>query len=421
MGRKVFISFLGASKYVETYYLIENQKSEYVTFVQEALTDFYCKDWPENSKIYIFLTKTAKANNWDDTKNIGLGTTLSKKSYAEFVETCSIPEGFSEDEIWEIFDIVFNKIQDNDEIYFDVTHAFRSIPMFSSVLFHYSQFMKNTTLVKVSYGAFEKLGPSHLVRQMPPELRVAPVIDLSNIIALQEYTEMANSLVSFGRFGKISDVLTKSGENSLIIKDLSGAIEKLDNYIATNRLSNIEDGKVINRIKGDIKALKKIKINNATKNVIKKLESELKDFHSTKTNLNIKAAVEWAKRFNMLPQAYTLGQEFIISLSAEKLKNLGYCAKNIGDKKFRTFVSSLLQISDEDIENRNFKGELAENSELTISLLNLEWVRSIKPHFIVLSNHRNYINHAKADVDYNEFITNFDKYYSCLSILENEA
>jgi CRISPR-associated DxTHG motif protein len=45
------------------------------------------------------------------------------------VEWVDIPEGRSEQELWEIFDRVASAVDEGDTILLDITHAFRSIPM----------------------------------------------------------------------------------------------------------------------------------------------------------------------------------------------------------------------------------------------------------------------------------------------------
>jgi hypothetical protein len=60
--------------------------------------------------------------------------------------------------------------------------------------------MKETNVVSIQYGAFEKLGSAFEVRKKPLEERgFAPIIDLTNIARLQEYNEMASNLVNYGK------------------------------------------------------------------------------------------------------------------------------------------------------------------------------------------------------------------------------
>ena len=73
MARKVFISFLGTNNYVQCRYDINGVVSEPVRFVQEALIEYWCKDWTEQDRILIFCTSKettgesgSKEINWLD-------------------------------------------------------------------------------------------------------------------------------------------------------------------------------------------------------------------------------------------------------------------------------------------------------------------------------------------------------------------
>lgn len=427
MARKVFISFLGTNNYLLTHYEIEGVKSKPVRFVQEALIDHFCTNWSNDDKILIFYTEKSKMMNWDDNgqvyaksseEKIGLGSILSSKPYSKLVDSYIIPDGFSEEEIWKIFDVVNNALQQEDNIYFDVTHAFRSIPMFSTVLFSFTQFMKGTCVKQISYGAFEKLGSAKDVALMPIEDRVAPVINLNGIVQLQQYTEMASEFVSFGRVGKISTTLLQTPFLNDNIKSLANAIQLLDNLIATSRMNDIESGNCIIKIFNYLKAIKKANLPLPTRNVLNRLSEELMLFKPAKSVENVKAAVEWAYKYNMLPQAYTLGQEYIISLCCDKLKTYN----TFKDKKdFRTFVSSVVQISDKDLIEGNLKGSLVSKDTEVKEINELLWVKELKCFFAEFSKYRNSINHAKGNTSYSDFIENFKvNYYECLRILEED-
>lgn len=426
MPRKVFISFLGTGRYICTKYVIDGQVSAPVRFVQEALFDHYCTDWSEQDRIFVFYTEKSKKMNWEDNgqpyaktedEQIGLASVLKNKPYASIVSDYTIPEGFSEEEIWEIFSIVYQKLEEDDLIHFDVTHAFRSIPLFSTILFSFSQFMLGTSVEQILYGAFEKLGSARDVEKIPIEERLAPVLTLNSIIHLQQYTEMANEFVTFGRVGKISSTLLHSfGETNNVV-ELSNAIQMLDNYIATSRMDEIESGKCIIKIRNYIKAIWKEKLPLPTKAVLKKLECELQDFTAGKSTDNIQAAVKWAFRYNMLPQAYTLGQEYIISLCCILLSEYNDFKNK---KDFRMFVGSALQISQQDIEAGVFRSYLAGKEPQTIAINNLPWVKQMKSPFRKFSEYRNSINHAKGKNTYEEFQDVFQNlYFECLNLLQN--
>lgn len=439
MARKVFISFLGTNNYLQTIYqFASGEKSKPVRFIQEALILSCCKDWTENDKIFIFCTEDASKINWEDNEEkffnekteknkeiekIGLKRRLQENfKMNQIVEKVDIGEGFSEDEIWKIFDCVYGKLMNNDEVYFDVTHAFRSIPLFSTVLFNYARFMKDTNVVSIQYGAFEKLGPAYKVKELPIDKRIAPILDLTNIVRLQQYTDMANSLTTFGRIKRISQVLdAENSEITPIIQDLSKSIENFDNYLLSNRMNDIKEGKYIISIRNNIKSLRKLKIPTPIKNVIFRLNDEMKDFVAGNSNKNIEAAIDWCVKYKMLPQAYTLGQEYIITLLAEDIADKNPFSSNKKSKNerdFRMYVSSLCSISNEDVKNKNYRGSLQSFSELTTSLLQVEKINNLRQSFSDLGRNRNAVAHAKGDFSYNDLENEFSLLYKkCYSIV----
>lgn len=439
MKRRVFISFLGTNNYLQTRYDIDGKKSPPVRFVQEALLDSICGDWSESDIIYIFYTKDSKKKNWVDNgqdklhpqedaelESKGLESILRAKPYGGLVHGEEIPEGFSKDEIWNMFDHIYKNIQDGDELYFDITHAFRSIPLFSIVLFNFSQFMKNTVLKKICYGAFEKLGPAYIVKTMPVTDRIAPVVDMSDMIRLQNYTSMADSLSSFGRLNKISETLLEYSEDNSVIKQMQSGIEEFDNYLVTNRMSDIKKGAWLIKINNAVKKIKESKIPSPIKDVISKLMNDLRGFKPSDCNENIEAAIEWAKKYKMLSCAYTLGQEYIISLIAEKIEdmnpytNVEHIKKSAKRTKFRTFLSSVCSISKESIENKEIYGELKKYQDVAEKIWEIDYIKQIREYFPRLGEYRNTLNHGKnSNISYNDLIKDFDDlFYNCLKCLK---
>ncbi|MHA1267847.1 MAG: CRISPR-associated DxTHG motif protein [Candidatus Helarchaeota archaeon] len=131
------ITFLGTNPYLECNYYFEDPIKEfYLTrFVQIS----------DNSEILFLTTAAAKEQNWEDIKfengeiRKGLKSELERlKNYLENknkklpkYHLVDIPEGKSESELWDIFNIITKIVDEDDEIYFDITHSFRSLPMFT--------------------------------------------------------------------------------------------------------------------------------------------------------------------------------------------------------------------------------------------------------------------------------------------------
>jgi CRISPR-associated Csx2 family protein len=436
MGRRVFISFLGTNSYVETYYTVNDKKiTEYpVRFIQEALIDYQCKEWTENDKILIFYTKDSCDKNWLDggQKDYiqGLQSILkSKESVVKLiVEGKLIPEGFSEDDIWEIFNIVYDELKEGDDVYFDVTHAFRSIPLFSVVLFNFAQFTKKINIVEINYGAFEKLGPAYLVKNMPMEERVAPVVSLMNVIRLQQLTQTANEFMNYGKLNTVSQIL-KTTQNTLEtttkaqrrIKDTLITLQKnitlFEQQISSCQLDALRQASTISIINSDlIKVLNSNVLNQAEKVVFEKIQTKISKFDSQPSNENIERAIEWALEYNMLQQVYTLAREYIIYFIYEnnllRTNDFWDSSDVEKDKNIREFISALLSISDEDIENANFKNYLSKYAkELTIIFSN-SWVKDLRLSYKKIADNRNQINHGKKGKSFNQLKDEFINYYN---------
>jgi len=443
--RNVFISFLGTNNYLQTRYQWNNEEpSKPVRFIQEAIISRIAKDWTEEDRIFIFYTDGDNGSyklNWLDNgqtrfnekdekdqeiEKIGLQHRLNDLHLKAQIEGDIIPEGFSEDEVWEMFDKVYNKLKPSDKIYFDITHAFRSIPLFASSLFNFAQYVLKTEIISVNYGAFEKLGPAYKVKEIPIKDRIAPIIDMTNIVKLQKLTETATSITEFGRTQKniIKNIQKLTGvKDGNAIKTIISGISDLDNNIQTNRLFAIKEGKYIEIINRTQKQLNKSEtIRKPVREIINEINSKLKDFgfENDNSNSNILAAIKWATKYDMLPQAYTLTREYVLIRVADYFSDLNPFTGEEADKDFHEYISSILSMKEKDVLNNNFKGLLKEYMKLTQALLEKDIIKELrnKNAYMKLAQNRNIINHAKGESDYNSIKEAFNSSHKiCLSIL----
>lgn len=211
-------------------------------FVQDALISMFCSDWQKGDQIVIFITQKARQDNWarsfiykDDGQKPGLKEVLATKY--PYLQVCgnAIADGTNEEQIWDIFSIIINTIQNEDEIIVDVTHAFRAIHMLAIVAINYLQIVKNVKFIGLCYGAIESLGTIDAVAKMELKELNAPVIDLSSFVTLLERTNAIHDFVVNGK----STVLTKLANDVIksriktkgkdkIVTDISNVIEKID-------------------------------------------------------------------------------------------------------------------------------------------------------------------------------------------------
>ena len=455
--RNVFISFLGTTNYVETIYTWKDgAESNSTRFVQEAILDRIARDWTENDKIIIFYTEKSKILNWEDCgqrngkgefittgiESQGLFTRLKKMQLRAGIEHYPVPEGISENEVWDIFNIVYSKLIENDKINLDVTHAFRSIPLFASTLINFSKYIKHTEIVSINYGAFEKLldkvdrfddSKFDNIYCIPLEERKAPIVDMINLVNLQELTETATSIAKYGRLSTLSENISldnkaDSEKGSFFINKISEAIKNIDYTIQTNNIRMLKDGKLFVEFRNNLKGAKnKGNLNEAEKILLKNVEEELKDFVSEDSYKNVEAAIDWTIRHDMLQQTATLAQEYIISYSTDIIRKLGFINPYVQDgkkednklrKKYRTFIGSILGIKQEDVVNKKFEGELSIYPSHAESLLNTDYIKNIRSKYEILRKVRNSLNHGNGEFEYDDIKLKVKEAYNeCLNIL----
>ena len=220
------IAFLGTTTYVPCNYTYGGEKVPNVCFVQEAIARLMCRDWEEDDRILVFLTREAREMNWMDTssgdtsgstgKKKGLKSRLDSIGLLAKVEALDIPSGNTEKEIWEIFRKVFDNIREGDEILFDITHAFRSIPMLAIIILQYARVMKDVTLAGVYYGALQSLGTMNEIRKMRMEDRNAPIFDLTPFVSLMLWTEAIDSFIRYGDAERVSELAREEAQPILV-------------------------------------------------------------------------------------------------------------------------------------------------------------------------------------------------------------
>jgi CRISPR-associated protein, TM1812 family len=418
MARNVFISFLGTSNYLETYYSIGDFKStQPVRFIQEALIEYLCRDWTAEDKILIFCTKTSQEKNWDDngqgnTDCEGLSSRLKKLKLPIPIEAVEITEGFSEEDIWDIFNKVYHNLNMGDNVYLDVTHAFRSIPIFSTILFNYAHYLKGTNLKVVYYGAFEKLGPAYEVKNMNVEDRNAPIIDLTSIIRLQELSTAASNLHQYGKMKTISDLLgivQGDGKNKQAMQRIKKKMNEFDTALSTCKMDIIKEGKLIGELQSLVSNNKDSQnLTEAHRQLIIKVQEEINLFKPYDTYDNVEAAIDWAKKYGMIQQAYTLAEELTISRVKDIITPEHQLLQKEKDIKCRTFVSALLSL--EERKKDEYKNDNEEFKKLFNQLYYNQHISNLRKWYTELANDRNIINHAKkSDKDFDK---QFDINYS---------
>lgn len=171
------VSFLGTGQYQETTYVWrgeEGERSCRTRFVPVALARFFAP-----TRVVVLMTPTARAHdNW---------RTLSSE-LAGLVEPVEIPEGRSSDELWTLFRILVDVVPSGEELLLDVTHAFRSLPLFAVTAALALRSLRGVRIAAILYGAYEARDPA---TDRTPLFDLTPLVDLmdwlSGLEALERY------------------------------------------------------------------------------------------------------------------------------------------------------------------------------------------------------------------------------------------
>lgn len=331
MGKKL-ITFLGAGSYKKTKYRLFEDKGEdennivETYYFQEALLEKLGKD----IEVFVCLTKDAKKNNWD--KRILLKEEKFKKFSKHGLEyyfnrnninykIVDIEDGSSEDEIWKNFNTITDIIDDEDEIYLDITYSFRSIPIMMMSILNYAKFTKNIKVGGIYYGAFEA-----------KENGVAPIFNLTSFDTITDWTMGANNFIKSGNSRDLSKIIVDTVEDDLKyknnnekkfyinVKQLNEKIDKFSEDLHTNRGMNISYSS--DELKNKLEEIKKL--GSFKDNKLKPLEKILEEIYNMVSDigdnevLNIHEIAKLSFELNMFQRSYTFLRENIINFLYEK-------------------------------------------------------------------------------------------------------
>jgi len=254
MARKVLISFIGAGplndkqnsqrEYKSAKYRFEERELK-TTFVSSALMQFLdCNT--------VFLFGTMKSM-WEEVYRYFSEINecpLDEDYYWELAEKCSekansqtilndvslekvnnviggdsksifIPYGLNQKEIERIFEIFATTLKENllddDEVYLDITHSFRSLPIYAqaAISFLTDVLGKNISFKGIYYGMLEVRG----------ELGYAPIVDLSYMLEIQKFSKGAYAFDQTGNANLLYELL--ADKNKMIadkLKDFTQVI-----------------------------------------------------------------------------------------------------------------------------------------------------------------------------------------------------
>lgn len=338
MARKVLISFLGTGP-LETkdpnrtyktanYHLGDTDLGKY-PFVSAAMKKHYAidkvllvgtvhsmweevyrwysldKQMPINDDIYLEIAETCEKSNHTSPLSIPHKEAI-EEALGKGSKVLLIKYGINEDEIKENINIILGLQQyldEGDELIVDVTHSFRSLPLFMMNLIVYLQNVssKRIKISHIHYGMLE------VIR----ELGYAPIIDLRSMLDVNDWITGAYAFSMFGNTYKISSLLENENKAvAPILRNFSDAMNL--NYLypmqgEAQKLSGIEN----KEYKTD---LPKLIINPVVKDYVKTFK--VKNPEHEQSFFQLKLA-DWQFKHKKYGQAYLTSNDALITYVCE--------------------------------------------------------------------------------------------------------
>lgn len=371
---RVFLSTLGTNKYLPCSYEIDDWTSAPTPFVQEALIEHFCRDWTCDDRILIFCTQKARQLNWEDGENfpVGLGRRIRDLQLAAPCERVAIPEGQNEKEIMEIFMTLMDSLRPEDQVLIDITHSLRSLPLLNAVVLNYAKILKGIVVLGIHYGAFETLGPLNQAKDIPEKERIAPVFDLSPYDTLLDWARAVDMFEAAGRAEALSQLVNRGvgpllahkKERNRVAMDLAQLGGSLRSFCLN--LSAVR-GREIEKIQGLgnlVDALEQQDILPPLTPLLERIRQKTKPFDAEDPEAKSFAAVRWCLVHDLIPQAYILMRETVLS---------GLCRLEghdpLDEDLREEFWNGLLKVVAEEKGEEEWKGALAERREEARSLI----------------------------------------------------
>lgn len=225
------LTFIGSSpnRYSETTYYIEldgKRESCKTHLFPEVVVKLY-----KPEKLIAFATDEVLK----DIHGHGYVAHLSSvcSTHGVDFESLRIPSGKSTSELWEIFDVYADAVDDGDEIVLDITHGFRSLPVLALPAIAYLQQVKNAVFKHILYGAFEARDPTK---------NETPIFDLTPFVSLLNWTNAVNV---FQHSGDARPIAKLEG-----VSTIRASLTNLSDALLTNR--TLEAQEAVGRLAGGL-------------------------------------------------------------------------------------------------------------------------------------------------------------------------
>lgn len=312
-GKLKLLTFVGLSDYQLVTYRSAERTCETELFA-EALSQWY-----QPSETIALLTPKAKtSNNWTNLQN-----RLAQ------IKAVDIPDGNTDEDLWEIFSQMTKCFNEDDEIIFDITHAFRSIPLLALLSASFLRVAKGVRLKAILYGAYEARDEQNRV----------PVFDLTPFVSLLDWITATDKFIKGGDSRELASMLSGTQQSLWIsakgqkkadlprqMQGLSSTLTSLSQALSLTRPQEVSS----------LSARLEEKIKDAAKETEKwakpftllldKAASEFRPFNTNSLAAQRKL-IRWYVDHEQIAQAITLAREWLVSWAGSQINSNAFSVR----------------------------------------------------------------------------------------------
>lgn len=307
---RIIITFLGLQS-KKTTYSFEGKKYDGEVFA-EALHQFCNYD-----SMLVCVTPEAKNRTFP----------ILEKLKDSRIQAVEIPNGETTEQMWETFKTITEKVNENDQVIFDITHGLRSLPFLVFLFAAYLKAAKNVNISGIYYGAWE-LGSSNN--------GIAPVIDLSEFISMIDWITATERFVEMGDGQALANLIQNSIPSHEELRDhppsrqfrspLEKTVQSIENIsLALSITRPIETMELTTKLENILKkaapsfAERAKPFSLLSETVVKEYGQfaleDPKDKAALAENLWLQLQIiNWYLKRNQIVQAVTLAREWLVSV-----------------------------------------------------------------------------------------------------------
>jgi CRISPR-associated Csx2 family protein len=236
--RRIFISFVGTGNPTKTpgydtlAYRWMDGKELTTRFAQRAIIEALTPTFFD--RIILLMTPESKEKHKDTLLEELLSVGCKEEQFI-FDQTISTDQ--SVEQQWSWFHALLRYIQKNDEVVFDFTHGFRSVPIIFSTAIGYLQKVRSFDLLHAFYGYMEGKPPA------AGEIGKGEIIDMAPFYRINAWADGVGQLIDSADATRLAELASKepanSGFQSLNHPQLIESLQKLTRIVKDIQVNEV--------------------------------------------------------------------------------------------------------------------------------------------------------------------------------------